>query len=237
MVAVNELENRTAGAVQGPGRILVVDDHPLFADALTMTLATAMPSVSIVSASTLAAALTKIQEAPPDAVMLDLNLPDVDGFDGLVRVRAAAPKARILVVSSMAENAIIAAALTAGADGFMAKDAARATLLQAFDRLLAGETVVPEGYVPPAADALTEDAQVIERLRTLTPRQARILDLVCAGKLNKQIAYDLSISETTVKAHVTAILRKLSVSSRTQAVLVAQKAQFSSVLRELSERA
>ncbi|MEM1343177.1 MAG: response regulator transcription factor [Pseudomonadota bacterium] len=229
----------TADATARLRRILVVDDHPLFCDALVMTLQSALPRAHLDTANRLTEALRRIAEAVPDAVMLDLNLPDVEGFDGLVRVRAAAPDARILVVSSMSENRIVASALASGADGFVAKDAARTTLIAALARVCSGHSCVPDDYVAPeanAGDAAPETA-IIERLRTLTPRQTRILELVCAGKLNKQIAFDLSISETTVKAHMTAILRKLAVSSRTQAVLAAQRARFSAVLHASSDHA
>ncbi|MEM6972971.1 MAG: response regulator transcription factor [Pseudomonadota bacterium] len=214
-----------------PKRVLVVDDHPLFCDALSMTLGQVLPGARIVTASRLADALALIgDDGAPDAIMLDLNLPDVEGFDGLARLRAAAPGARILVVSSMAENGIIASALDCGADGFLPKDAPRPQVIQALDRLWEGEVTVPESFVRPASGSA--DAELIERMRQLTPRQTRILELVCLGKLNKQIAYDLSISETTVKAHVTAILRKLGVASRTQAVLAVQKARFATVLKD-----
>ncbi|MEL6264443.1 MAG: response regulator transcription factor [Pseudomonadota bacterium] len=224
-----EHASRAAGATAAGQSILVVDDHPLFCDALSMTLSNALPGARLATAGRLSDALDAIAHGTaPDAVMLDLNLPDVHGFDGLARMREAAPGARILVVSSMTDNAVVASALACGADGFLAKDAPRGAVIDAFARLSAGERVVPEGYVEPH-DGSSADAALLERLQQLTPRQTRILELVCAGKLNKQIAYDLSISETTVKAHVTAILRKLGVASRTQAVLAVQKARFAAL--------
>jgi len=166
----------------------------------------------------------------PDAVMLDLNLPDVDGLDGLLRLKAAA-NAPIIVVSSLADNRVVSQVIRAGAAGYVPKHSQRDVFRTAFEALHRGETFLPEGCVLMEAEAEdTDDA--VSRLATLTNQQARILQLICEGKLNKQIAYDLSIAETTVKAHVTAIMRKLGVQSRTQAVLIAKQASFANVLQE-----
>lgn len=213
-------------------RALVVDDHPLFCDALTLTLDSIAEFEDIQSTGTLENALSVLAgDADVSLIVLDLNLPDVSGLDGLVRLRTAAPKARILIVSSMADNRMISHALKAGANGFVPKHSQRAVFRRAYDALCAGQTFVPDGYIDPqggAADPSPSDA--LSRLSSLTNQQARILSLICEGKLNKQIAYDLTIAETTVKAHITAIMRKLGVHSRTQAVLIAQEAHFARVL-------
>ncbi|MFY0618294.1 LuxR C-terminal-related transcriptional regulator [Shimia sp.] len=209
---------------------LVVDDHPLFCDALVMTLQAVSPIKTVATAPCLADALHRLASEPaPDLVVLDLNLPDVDGFDGLLRLRKST-RAKVLVVSSMADSRTINAALQAGAAGFVPKHSQRDLFRRALQTLAAGQTFVPEGHMPTAeADASTQDA--VARLASLTAQQARILDLICEGKLNKQIAYELSIAETTVKAHITAIMRKLGVHSRTQAVLIAKEASFEEHLR------
>lgn len=209
---------------------LVVDDHPLFCDALVMTLQAIAPINKVETAPCLADALDLLDKSPqPDLVVLDLNLPDVDGFDGLLRLRKATP-ARVLVVSSMADSRTINAVINAGAAGFVPKHSQRDMFRRALEALAKGETFVPEGHMPSTEeDAATQDA--VARLASLTAQQARILDLICEGKLNKQIAYELSIAETTVKAHVTAIMRKLGVHSRTQAVLIAKEASFEEHLR------
>ncbi|MCK0148540.1 response regulator transcription factor [Marivita sp. S6314] len=212
---------------------LVVDDHPLFCDALALTLRSIAEFEDIQTVGTLDASLDKVQDAGAfDLILLDLNLPDVNGLDGLVRLRTAAPKSRILIVSSMADNRMIAHALKAGADGFVPKHSQRAVFRKAFDAMRDGQVFVPDGYIDPqGADSPREAPEdALSRLASLTNQQARILNLICEGKLNKQIAYDLSIAETTVKAHVTAIMRKLGVHSRTQAVLIAQEARFNRVL-------
>jgi DNA-binding NarL/FixJ family response regulator len=210
---------------------LVVDDHPLFCDALTLTLQSIADFEEIRTALTLEKALEIVtKDSRIGLIILDLNLPDVNGLDGLVRLRTAAPKAAIIIASSMADNRMISHALKAGADGFVPKHSQRSVFRRAFEAVQKGQAFVPDGYIDPQGgqDSSSDDALV--RLASLTNQQARILHLICEGKLNKQIAYDLSIAETTVKAHVTAIMRKLGVHSRTQAVLIAQEARFAKVL-------
>ncbi|MCI5041453.1 MAG: response regulator transcription factor [Donghicola eburneus] len=215
------------------GNALVVDDHPLFCDALTLTLRSIANFGEIHTAGTLENALESVSADPKiEMIILDLNLPDVNGLDGLIRLRNATPKAAIVIASSMSDNRMISRALQAGANGFVPKQAQRAVFQMAYDAVKAGQPFVPEGYIDPNGQngegGNQEDA--LQRLSSLTNQQARILNLICEGKLNKQIAYDLSIAETTVKAHVTAIMRKLGVHSRTQAVLIAQEANFNRVL-------
>jgi DNA-binding NarL/FixJ family response regulator len=201
---------------------LVVDDHPLFCDALGMTLRSVAPDLTVVTAETLQDGLARLREGTaPSLVVLDLNLPDVTGFDGLQRARAAAAGAPIIVVSSMTDSRIVSGAIRAGASGYVPKHSPRAVFKAALQVIEGGGTFLPENFVEPAG----EEDETTHRLSTLTPQQSRILELICDGKLNKQIAYDLSIAETTVKAHVTAIMRKLGVRSRTQAVIMARDAQ------------
>ncbi|MEO5619960.1 MAG: response regulator [Cypionkella sp.] len=215
---------------------LIVDDHPLFCDALAMTLKAVAGLVRIETADRLETALARLEpevvqkQGLPDVVVLDLNLPDVNGLDGLIRLRQMLREVPVLVVSSLADNRVISACLQAGAAGFVPKHARREVFRAAFDALRAGQVYLPEGYVASGPDSQQEVA--IARLGLLTRQQTRILQLICEGKLNKQIAYELTIAETTVKAHVTAIMRKLGVQSRTQAVLIAGEASFSSLLPE-----
>lgn len=213
---------------------LIVDDHPLFCDALSMTLGAVANIRDIQTAANLTDALSLIGKGfSPDLVVLDLNLPDVDGLDGLIRMRNTA-SVPVVVVSSMADNRVITSTIKAGASGFVPKHSKREIFAAAIKSIRQGHIFVPDGFV------LLDDGQlgtpmqsdILARLATLTNQQARILQLICEGKLNKQIAYDLTIAETTVKAHVTAIMRKLGVQSRTQAVLLAKEASFSSVLQE-----
>lgn len=218
-------------SAQRPGYALVIDDHPLFCDALELTLKSIPGMSRVVTAESLAVALDRIgEEGAPSLIVLDLNLPDVTGLDGLIRLKAQANGCPIMVVSSLNDNALISQVFKAGANGFVPKHSPRTIIKGAVDAIGRGERFAPPGFIDSSADTVEDEA--VQRLATLTNQQARILELICDGKLNKQIAYDLSIAETTVKAHVTAIMRKLGVQNRTQAVLVAQEARFDSILHK-----
>ena len=211
---------------------LIVDDHPLFCDALSMTLRAVSEIETLSTASCLKDALELLESGhQADLIVLDLNLPDVSGLDGLVRLHRVA-KGPIVVVSSMADNRIISSAVHSGASGFVPKHSQRDVFRQAIETLSKGEVFIPDGFVLLEDMSATSHDDAVTRLASLTKQQARILQLICEGKLNKQIAYDLSIAETTVKAHVTAIMRKLGVQSRTQAVLLAKETSFTNVLRD-----
>lgn len=214
---------------------LIVDDHPLFCDALSMTLKAVAGIAEIETADRLETAIRRVDLSPvPDVILLDLNLPDVNGIDGLIRLRQAAAQVPVVVVSSLADNRVIAACMAAGAAGFVPKHSRREVFRAAFEALRAGQRFLPEGYeAPPEGKSrATARDEAIGRLALLTRQQAKILQLICEGLLNKQIAYELSIAETTVKAHVTAIMRKLGVQSRTQAVLIARETNFASLMPE-----
>jgi DNA-binding NarL/FixJ family response regulator len=210
---------------------LIVDDHPLFCDALSMTLAGQVGLERVEAVGSLGAALDRMAaEDVPDVIVLDLNLPDVNGLDGVVRMRQAAPMTPIIVVSSMDEMRVVRSALRAGVSAFVPKHAERSAFREAFDTIARGEIHSSRRMLEQSAATPAEEA--VARLALLTRQQAKILQLICEGLLNKQIAYELSIAETTVKAHVTAIMRKLGVQSRTQAVLIARETNFASLMPE-----
>ena len=218
-------------APQPPRSALIIDDHPLFCEALSITL-TAMKGVADVrTVGRLDDALAGLEAGEtPDVILLDLNLPDVSGLDGLIRLKSAAADTPVIVVSSMSDDKIIAMAIRAGASGFVPKHSQGEVFKEALETVAAGGVYAPKSCaLHDPADSAGEDA--VARLSSLTLQQARILSLVCEGRLNKQIAHELSIAETTVKAHMTAILRKLGAQSRTQAVLIAQKANFAQLLQ------
>jgi len=209
---------------------LIVDDHPLFCDALDLTLRSISKFADIRSADRLSVAFDIIERnLPPSLIALDLNLPDVNGMEGLVRLKSVVRNCPVIVVSSMDDNAIIRSAIGAGAAGFVPKHAGRSVFRDALDTIARGEIFKPPGYVETQETVGVQNT--LDRLASLTNQQTRILEAICNGKLNKQIAYDLSITEATVKAHVTAIMRKLGVQSRTQAVLVAQEAKFVNIVQ------
>lgn len=207
---------------------LIVDDHPLFCDALAMTLTGPVGIPEVEAVGTLGAALAKLSDGPlPDVILLDLNLPDVNGLDGVVQLRRATSQTPIVVVSSLDEIRIVRAVLKAGVNAFVPKHASREEFREAFAVIARGE--IHASRLALEASAATPSEEAVKRLALLTRQQARILQLVCAGRMNKQIAYELSIAETTVKAHVTAIMRKLGVQTRMQAVLFAQEASFATM--------
>ena len=156
------------------------------------------------------------------SVLMDLNMPGAQGFNALVHLRSLHPQLPIVVVSAREEATVMRRALDHGAFGFIPKSADSDTIGQALGTILDGERWAPaEAHNVPPTDH--EEREVGQRLRELTPQQFRVLQMLGAGRLNKQIAYDLGVSEATIKAHVTAILRKLGVTNRTQAVLMAGK--------------
>lgn len=203
--------------------VLVADDHPLFREALRNAVARALPTATICEADSVDALYALIErESDADLLLLDLNMPGAHGFSALVHLRAHYPQLPVMVVSAREEPAVMRRALDHGAVGFLPKSADAGTLGEAIDAVLAGDRWAPASALKaPAAGAEEHDAA--QRVRDLTPQQFRVLQMLGDGLLNKQIAYELGVSEATIKAHMTAILRKLGASNRTQAVLIAGK--------------
>lgn len=203
--------------------ILIVDDHPLMCDALALTLKMSFGLKNVCTARSLGAALDGIRaQGAPDAVILDLNLPDARGSEGIVTLRRQLPDVPITMISADMDGAMISAAMAAGAQGYVSKSLGREALVDSLRRMWEGEHVTPDGYAPDRAEA--EDAakaELARRFATLTPQQMKILRLICLGKANKEISYELSIAEATVKTHITAIMSKINARRRTQAVLLA----------------
>jgi DNA-binding NarL/FixJ family response regulator len=207
-----------------PGyRVIIVDDHPLFRDALKQTLTSAFPGIVIAEAGTLEAVSdTLASDRDFDLVLLDLKMPGVQGFSGLVFLRAQYPAVPIVVISASEEPHIIRRALDLGASGYIPKSASAETMRRALAVLLDGGIWTPEiAAVETSPDS--EADRLARRLATLTPQQVRVLMMLREGLLNKQIAHQLGVSEATIKAHVSAILQKLDVDSRTQAVIAASR--------------
>mgnify|MGYP000603174249 CR=1 FL=1 len=202
-------------------KVLVADDHPLFREAAVLAVRQLDASGSeIFEAGTLDEACHLAAEVPDlDLLLLDLRMPGANGLSGLIELRRRFPALPVVIVSATDEPRVIREAIAAGAMGFVPKSLDRAGIGEALRRVLAGETWQPDDD---AAAAASTAVPVAQRLKALTPQQENILRLMVAGKPNKVIAYELGIAETTVKAHVTLILRKLGVFSRTQAVLTAR---------------
>ena len=203
--------------------LLIADDHPLFREALRGVVSRLLPGAALHEADN-AEALYAMVDAQPDAdlLLLDLNMPGAQGFSALVHLRAQHPQLPVVMVSAREEPAVMRRALDHGAMGFIPKSSDSETLGAALRHVLDGERWVPEGIAAmPSVSA--DEHDVAARIRDLTPQQFRVLQMLGTGMLNKQIGYELGVSEATIKAHMSAILRKLGASNRTQAVLMAGK--------------
>lgn len=209
-----------------PERILVVDDHPLVRDGLRSLLAITFESCDILEAAGVEEACTVLaSHGDCDLVLLDLNMPDATRLSGLVQLRQAFPMVPVLMVSGSFDRALVQEALSAGAAGFLPKSMKRDGIVDALHMVMAGEIYIPDTGLE-ETPATREEAQIRSRIDSLTPQQKVVLHHLVHGRLNKQIAHDLDVSLTTVKAHVSAILQKLGVFSRTQAVILANRVHF-----------
>jgi DNA-binding NarL/FixJ family response regulator len=203
--------------------IVIADDHPLFRGALRQAIGSLMPSAKVIETNGLEELNATLgTERDVDLILLDLTMPGVRGFSGLIALRAQHPDVPVVIVSATEEATVIRRAIEFGASGFIPKSLDVDMIGNAIRAVLAGDS-----WTPPDIDlTATEDKEttdLVRRLGTLTPQQVRVLMMLSEGLLNKQIAYELGVSEATVKAHVSAILDKLGVDSRTQAVIAAAK--------------
>ena len=207
-------------------RILIADDHPMVRDALRSAVLYSCQATDVMEADRLDSVMQALEERGDlDLVLLDVNMPGMNGLGGLRTLRERFPATPVVVVSAHEERRWVREAIESGAAGFIPKSTPRDAIAAALRQVLNGELYIPpqagdEG-VDEAEDA--ETAEIARRIATLTAQQLRVLELLGTGKLNKEIAFDLSITETTVKAHVSAILQKLKVYSRTQAVVIANR--------------
>jgi DNA-binding NarL/FixJ family response regulator len=203
--------------------LLIADDHPLFRGALREAVNGLFDRAQIAEAGTFEEVTELLERGGDiDLILLDLRMPGVRGFSGLMYLRAQYPSLPIVVVSANDDPAVIRRCMEFGASGFIPKTLGVEVMRQAVAQVLRGGVWTPPD-VDLQRDNDAESAAVIARLATLTPQQVRVLMMLSGGLLNKQIAYELSVSEATVKAHVSAILQKLGVESRTQAVIAAGK--------------
>jgi DNA-binding NarL/FixJ family response regulator len=205
-------------------KIIIADDHPLFRDALKQALEGAGLKLEIDEAGALDKVISALEagEGAHDLILLDLKMPGVQGFSGLVYLRAQYPTIPVVVVSGNEDADVMRRAVALGASGFIPKSSNVQTMRDAVAAVLKGSVWMPPGVSAGGAGDSETDKLAL-RLATLTPQQVRVLIMLREGLLNKQIAYNLSVSEATVKAHVSAILQKLNVESRTQAVIAASR--------------
>jgi DNA-binding NarL/FixJ family response regulator len=199
-------------------RIIVADDHPLFRAALASALARAAPGALVEETPSLAGAREALARGPVDLLLLDLRLSDSEGFAGLAGVRGDYPAVPVAVVSASEDGATVARALAFGAAGFIPKSATLAEMIEALETIRAGEV-----WAPATSTVVGTEVEPMEgRIASLTPSQLKILIGLQQGRLNKQIAFDLGVTEATIKAHLTGVFRKLGVQNRTQAVIAAR---------------
>lgn len=208
-------------------KFLIADDHPLFRDALSAALKPLFDNLVFVYADSLDTTLEALDKNPDiDLVLLDLYMPGSEDFYGVIRVSEDYPSKPVAIVSGSDSPNIVSRVMTFGAKGFIPKTTPSAETAIAIKKILGGETWLPEHLSDSLIRVETDEIDIASRMAELTPKQFQVLKQLQAGLLNKQIAFDLNITEATVKAHISAIFKKLEVNNRTQAVLVAEKLQL-----------
>jgi DNA-binding NarL/FixJ family response regulator len=221
-------------------KILIADDHPLFRDAICGVIQSAFEGAEIIETENLENALEIAkQDDELDLVLLDLNMPGMNGLNGLISIRNEAPTIPVVIVSAEDEKQVVLQAITCGAVGFISKSSPRAQMTEALQQILNGNVYLPPDIIRQSSeqDSRRNRRQLMQKdvptelLQSLTRRQLLVLERMVKGESNKQIAYNLNIAETTVKAHVSAILSKLGVHNRVQAILAASDIDFSNYLR------
>ncbi len=203
--------------------ILIADDHPLFRGALREALSGIGEKPEIVEAGDFEQAKqTLMENRELDLILLDLRMPGTSGLSGLISLRGIAPDVPVIVVTASDSGEVIRRSLELGASGFLSKSASLDEIRNGIEKVLAGGVCVPD-QTDLGTEGDPEISDLIKRLQALTPQQTRVLSMLAEGLLNKQIAYELGVSEATIKAHVSAVLQKLGVDSRTQAVIQLSK--------------
>ncbi|MDA9464639.1 response regulator [Bradyrhizobium sp. CCBAU 53415] len=200
---------------------LIIDDHPLFREALGNAVRLALPEARILEAMSIEDALHILTtEQGVDLALLDLSLPDATGFSGFLRLRETYPRLPVAIVSSEEDQHVVREALALGAAGYLPKSTSKRELAQSIEGVLSGSVSVPRDFVATPRRRKAETSKALEvKLRELTPQQLRVLDLLRRGYPNRQIAQELQLAESTVKAHITEILRKLGLFSRNKAII------------------
>ena len=205
-------------------QFLIIDDHPLYLEALQTVLLASFPGCGVGAADSIKAARAKLQSDHADLILLDLKLPDSEGLEGLMEIRRGWPKTPLAVISALADMNVVQRIKELGADGFIHKSQGREIIVSSLRSLLKGRQVFPVEFPGVHESPVkTQNEDILIRLRKLTPHQYKVLTRICQGKLNKQIAFEFDVAESTIKAHVTSTLKKLGVYSRTQAALLMQR--------------
>ncbi|MCL6270704.1 response regulator transcription factor [Sansalvadorimonas sp. 2012CJ34-2] len=206
-------------------QIIIAEDHPLFRTALQSALNQALGTPKITETDSIASLQNALDTASPDLVLLDLNMPGAHGFSGLLYMRGQHPNVPVVVISAQEDESVIRKAIGYGAAGFIPKSSSLDVIKNAVKDVLHGKNWIPSN-IDMNVKMEGADSEMEKRIASLTPQQFRVLGMISEGMLNKQIAYDLDVSEATIKAHVTAIFRKLGVRNRTQAVIALQQLEL-----------
>lgn len=204
--------------------VIVADDHPLFRTAIKEALEAEQGETRFLEANSFESLQKLVDEQQEvDLVLLDLHMPGVSGFAGLVYLCKRYPSVPVVIISANEDPVVIKRALEHGAAGFIPKSSSMEAIKEAIAAVLMGEIWSPPQARSTAGGRSASELELAERMAQLTPQQYKVLMMMSQGLLNKQIGYELGVSEATVKAHVTAIMSKLGVNNRTQAVLAAQR--------------
>lgn len=218
-------------------KILIADDHPLFREAIHNVISDGFPGSEVMETEDLDSALALTREHDDlDLILLDLNMPGMHGLNGLINLRNEAPTIPVVIVSAEQDKQVVLQAITYGAVGFITKSSPRKQMTDAIEQILNGNVYLPSDIIRSQKSATRRSGHDAahfppELLQALTRKQLLVLERMTKGDSNKQIAYSLTIAETTVKAHVSAILRKLNVHNRVQAILSAGDIDFAAYLR------
>ncbi|WP_158968669.1 response regulator transcription factor [Paraglaciecola sp. L3A3] len=201
-------------------KFLIADDHPLYREALVGALTPLFENVDIVESDDLASTISTLRaNTDINLALLDLDMPGCENLYGLIHILQNFPNIPVVVVSASDSIKVISKVMALGAKGFIPKSTSTSVIAEALKQVMKGEVWLPNGIVLQDNDELS-GLDLIRLISELTPKQSEVLKLVQEGLLNKQIAYNLNITEATVKAHISAILRRLNVNTRTQAVLL-----------------
>ncbi|RJX79892.1 response regulator transcription factor [Pseudomonas sp. LS-2] len=218
-------------------KILIADDHPLFREAIHNVISDGFPGSEVMETEDLDSALALTRNHDDlDLILLDLNMPGMHGLNGLMNLRNEAPTIPVVIVSAEQDKQVVLQAITYGAVGFITKSSPRKQMTEAIEQILNGNVYLPSDIIRSHKSTTRRSGYdaphfAPELLQALTRKQLLVLERMTKGDSNKQIAYSLAIAETTVKAHVSAILRKLNVHNRVQAILSAGDIDFAAYLR------
>ena len=215
-------------------RLLIADDHPLYRDALSNALASNFDHLEIIEAGDLTETVDLLHQNPDiDLLLLDLHMPGSGDLFGLIHIRKLFPGLPITVVSGLEDRNIVSKVINVGALGFIPKTTEASQIAKAVNTMLEGDLWLPQSFATNDVELDSEFAELADKVSSLTPAQYKVLCYMRDGLLNKQIAYNLDIATATVKAHVTAIFKKLHINNRTQAVLIASQLELAPPVKEL----